>query len=106
MPCGYRTGPFGWGHGVTPGWGPGFDSGRGPGMGAGLGGHYRGWSCNEGFWGAPQGAFTHGCCAPYAFSAEDEKAFLMKRAEWLRKQQEWIERRLREMGEKEKSSSQ
>gem|GEM_PF-1135018 len=91
MPCGDGTGPLG----------------HGPSVGAGRFGLYRGWGCHQdhrGYGHFAKGPFSWGYGVPYSLTPEEEKMFLKQRAEWIAKQQEWIQQRLKDLGEQENPS--
>lgn len=86
MPCGDGTGPMGLG------------------VGAGRFGGYRGWGCHVTYTRIPYRAFPGGCWGPWSFTPEEEKEILKRRAEWLEKEKEWINQRMKDLGEKEKAT--
>jgi len=88
MPCGDGTGPTGWG----------------PGVGTGRGGWYIGWGCHGSYPRIPYRSFPGGCWRPWSFAPEEEKEMLKRWAEWLEKEKEWIDQRMKDLGEKEKTT--
>lgn len=86
MPYGDGTGPFGWGPG---------------GGAAGMSGWSRGWGCHGSNPRVSHRSFPGGCWHPWSFTPEEEKEILKRRAEWLKKEQEWIDQRIKDLGEKE-----